>query len=122
MTAPLLTAAQVADLLGLSTRAIYDLAAAPDGLPSFRFGTAVRFAPEDVESYKTRCRSFGTKRENASAINCTELLMDAESALINHFRARGLEPRPTHTTTPEPAKSSPKSRASNVVPLRLTQP
>lgn len=117
MTAPLLTAAQVATLLGLSVRAVYDLAASGE-LPSYRFGSAVRFAPEDVESYKTRCRSFGTKRESVSAINCTGLSTGAESALIAHFRRRGIAPRPTSSTGSKQAESSPSSTASNVVPLR----
>ena len=82
MTAPLLTAAQVATLLGLSVRAVYDLAASGE-LPSYRFGSAVRFAPEDVETYKTKCRSFGTKRESVSAINCTGLSTGA--VFVDHL-------------------------------------
>lgn len=55
---PMLAAAAVATRLGISKRAVYELAAG-GRLPSFRptGGRAVRFKPEDVEAYLTSCRS-----------------------------------------------------------------
>ncbi len=47
----MLTAAQVAQLLGISERSVYALAAAKK-IAHHRFGRAVRFAPEDVEAYR----------------------------------------------------------------------
>lgn len=47
----LLTAADVAGLLRISQRMVYDLARRGD-LPAHRFGSAVRFAPEDVDNYR----------------------------------------------------------------------
>lgn len=47
----MLTAAQVAQLLGISERSVYALAAAKK-IAHHRFGRAVRFATEDVEAYR----------------------------------------------------------------------
>ena len=55
----MLTAAQVAQQLGISERSVYALAAAKK-IAHHRFGRAVRFAPEDVEAYREACRSTVT--------------------------------------------------------------
>ena len=47
----MLTAAQVATMLGISRRAVYALAAAGK-LPHYRFGDALRFDEADVEAYR----------------------------------------------------------------------
>lgn len=47
----MLTAANVAQQLGIGARTVYALHAA-GALPGYRFGRAVRFAPADVEAYK----------------------------------------------------------------------
>lgn len=49
----MLTAADVARTLGISARAVYDLAAS-GAIPTYRFGRAVRFDPADVEAYRAR--------------------------------------------------------------------
>jgi excisionase family DNA binding protein len=49
-----LTARQVAELLGLNRATIYKLAAARQ-LPHLRIGGAVRFRREDVEAFVARC-------------------------------------------------------------------
>ena len=67
---PMLTAQQVADALGLSRRAVYDLADA-GLLPCYRMGVgrgALRFDPADVEAYRAACRSTAT---NAPADGCS---------------------------------------------------
>lgn len=60
----MLTAAQVAPLLGLSVRAVYDLAR-KGHLTHYRFGTAVRFDARDLEAYrlKTEPRLLLSMRE-----------------------------------------------------------
>ena len=53
----MLKASEVAPLLGLSARAVYDIP--DDQLPRFRIGAgrgAVRFSMEAVEAYKAACR------------------------------------------------------------------
>ncbi|MCC0042781.1 MAG: helix-turn-helix domain-containing protein [Rhodobiaceae bacterium] len=69
----MLTAAQVAHQLGLSARAVYDLAAS-GLLACYRLGAgggALRFAPEDLEAYKARCRSTKTSAPAAGASTST---------------------------------------------------
>ena len=51
----MLSAAQVAALLGLSARKVYDLAASGE-IASYRFGDAIRFEPADVDAYKASCK------------------------------------------------------------------
>lgn len=51
----MLTAAEVATLLKLSQRKVYELAASRK-LASHRFGGSVRFAHEDVQAYVESCR------------------------------------------------------------------
>ncbi len=63
----MLIAAQVAPQLGLSVRAVYDLAAS-GAIPSFRVGAgkgAVRFEQADIDAYKLTCRSAGTRASRA---------------------------------------------------------
>lgn len=50
-TAPLMTAAAAAALLGLGTRTVYAVASA-GVLRHYRLGTAVLFAPSDLRAYK----------------------------------------------------------------------
>lgn len=49
----MLTAANVATMLGISRTLVYDLARRGT-LVSYRFGDAVRFAVEDVEAYRVK--------------------------------------------------------------------
>lgn len=49
----MLTAAAVADMLGLKPRTVYDLARRGE-LASYRFGAALRFDHADVEAYKAQ--------------------------------------------------------------------
>lgn len=49
-----LTVSEAAKALKLSTRKVYELAASGE-LACYRFGSAVRFAPEHLEEYKSKC-------------------------------------------------------------------
>ena len=55
----MLTATEAAQALGVSKRHLYALAA-KGLLPCYRFGSAVRFDPQDIEAYKQSCRSPAT--------------------------------------------------------------
>ncbi len=60
--ARMLTVEEVAELLALSTKSIRRAIA--DGLlPHFRFGGAIRVAPEDLDAYRNRSRG-GTARKS----------------------------------------------------------
>lgn len=53
----MLTAAKVAEILGLSPRAVYDLAKVGRLIPAARH--PMRFEPAAVEAFKLACRSVG---------------------------------------------------------------
>ncbi|MDR3004839.1 MAG: helix-turn-helix domain-containing protein, partial [Acidovorax sp.] len=55
----MIDAKQVALLLGLSERTVYELAKS-GRLNCYRFGSAVRFEQADIEEYKKSCRSVST--------------------------------------------------------------
>ncbi len=112
-------AREVADLLDVSVRKVYELADSGD-LVSYRYGSAVRFELADVEEYKSRCRSHGTKRESVGNTSFAELSAPGvESALIERFRAGGVEPRLKRMTTAKRPDCSPSPPGSvNVIPLR----
>ena len=110
----MLTAAAVAAQLGISTRAVYELARY-GRLACYRLGAgggAVRFDPADVEAYRTACRFAGTRETSGGATNSTVSLRAADIDLAAYFRAAGVKPRLTPTT----AKSR---RASTPPPLEL---
>ena len=94
----MLKAAEVALMLGLSPRSVYDIP--DDQLPRFRIGAgqgAVRFALPDVEAYKAACRSTATKRAIAGAMSSAALSTDADDALRSYFQQRGIAPKPKPT-------------------------
>lgn len=105
----MLTASQVATMLAMSERAVYDLAKTGK-LPSYRMGAgngAVRFDLQDVEAYKQSCRFTATKRAIAGAMSSRASLADADSELQSYFRQRGIAPKPKPTRTSKTADSSP---------------
>ncbi len=104
----MLTAKQVAPLLGLSSRKVYELARA-GSLPSFRFDDAVRFDPADVETYRTSCRSTGTNPTNAGASSSTASFKVAGTDFRDFCRKAGLKPKLT-STTGEKGRASPRLR------------
>lgn len=109
----MLTAAQAAERLGLSVRAVYDI---PDAdLPRYRMGAgrgAVRFAPSDLDAYLARCRSTTTKPASAGGTSSRVSLKDADSELQSYFRRHGLPVRQKPTARPKTPSST---------PLRLVQ-
>lgn len=113
-------AREVAEFLDVSVRKVYELADS-GALVSYRYGSAVRFELADVEEYKTKCRSHGTKPASVGNISYAELSAPGvESALIDRFRAGGVEPRRKRMTTAKRPDYSPSPQGSaNVIPLRL---
>lgn len=93
----MLTAAEAAELLKISPRKMYALAAAGE-VACHRFGAAVRFAPEDLEAYKAKCRSPATTRA-AGSTSLTVSLPDADTALTAYFRKAGREPKRKPTSS-----------------------
>lgn len=64
----MITAEEVAKMLGISRSAVYDLAAPRGPIPCVRIGRlCVRFSPADVEAFVQNCTHEGhlsAKREN----------------------------------------------------------
>jgi excisionase family DNA binding protein len=104
----MLTATDVARQLGVSRRHVYALAERGE-LQAYRFGDAVRFAPEDLAAYIERCRSTSTKPAAAGATNSTAALMDHDAALRSYFRRLGVAPKPKPTRASETPSSTPLS-------------
>ena len=105
----MLKAADVARTLGLSKRAVYDLAAS-GALAHYRPAPgAVRFDPQDVEAYRTSCRSVGTKETAAGVLSSTAIYKDSDTDLAAFFRRAGVKPKLTHTTGKK-APGSPRLR------------
>jgi excisionase family DNA binding protein len=92
----MLTAKQVADMLGLSRSKVYDLANSSK-LPSYRFDGALRFEEADVVAFKAACRAAPlTMPRVKQPLQTTTLKAsdpNRESELSKYFRARGLKSR-----------------------------
>jgi excisionase family DNA binding protein len=107
----LLTAAEAAASLRISTRKMYELAASGE-LACHRFGGAVRFDQSDLDAYKLKCRSPATTRA-AGSTSLTASLPEAASGLTAYFRKAGREPKRKPTT-------SAKQRGSTTLQLVAT--
>lgn len=51
MLEPMMTAQEVAELLGISPDTVYRLKGKPDGIPAYRVGRCLRFKRAEVEAY-----------------------------------------------------------------------
>ena len=109
----MLSALDVAGLLGISQSHVYELAR-EGSIPSYKFGTAVRFSPDEVQAYResSRCRSTSTAAASVGVSSLTGVLTDSDSALQNYFQRRGRELKP---------KPTPKSKTTSSMPLQLVQ-
>jgi excisionase family DNA binding protein len=93
----MLTASEVASVLHISARKVYELAASGQ-LASHRFGSAVRFEPADIEAYKQSCRSPATTRAAAPVEPSTRPALLENVAVVKYF---GLD-RPRQPYEPPP--------------------
>lgn len=102
---PLLKAADVGRLLGLSARTVYTLAKT-GALGCYKLGGAVRFSLQDVEAYKTSCRSPATTPA-AGCISLTASSPEPGSALTAYFQQAGRGRRRKSSTASNPPASMP---------------
>ena len=103
----LLTASDVGRQLGISRRAVYDLAYS-GRLICYRVGAndgAMRFAPADVETYLASCRSTGQRVTSAGALSSTAMLRAADTDLHDCFRKAGVKLKLTRSTARKPRAS-----------------
>ena len=89
----LLTAPDVARLLGLSLTKIYSLARSGE-MRCYRFGDAVRFDAAHVKEYKESCQSTETRKRVASILNLTVSSKVKESGLESSCLALGIKVKP----------------------------
>ena len=94
-----LTAKDVAKILGISARTVYQLPIA-----CYRIGRAVRYELADVEEYKQSCRCSNQKAVGASHL--TVSLTDSVSALQSYFRKAGQPSKQTTSTKKNQQKST----------------
>lgn len=92
----MLTAKQVAEMLGLSRSKVYELASSAK-LPSYRFDGALRFASSDVETFIAASRVAAHPMPNTKqplrGVTLKVGRGDGESDLEKYFRAHGLKPK-----------------------------
>ena len=93
----MLTATEAAALLSISKRTLYTLAAEKK-IACYRFGSAVRFDPQDLDAYKAQCRSPATTPD-AGSISLTVSSTASESALTSYFQRAGRASRRSHSTS-----------------------
>jgi predicted DNA-binding transcriptional regulator AlpA len=93
-----ITAQVAAEILGISTRMLYDLAAPKGPIPCVRYSAkCVRFDPEDIKAYAESCKCaprdpvkiagptyFANQRLRAKS---------EESELVKLFRKGGITPK-----------------------------
>lgn len=103
-----MTAQEVASTLGLSSRAIYDLAKS-GALPHFRYGPrAIRFSRQDVTNYQQACRYHATKNAIAGYLSLTaSSLGKGVSALESVFQEAGASPKQKPLTAKKRHASTP---------------
>jgi excisionase family DNA binding protein len=92
----MLTAKQVAEMLGLSLSKVYELAGSAK-LPSYRFDRALRFNLCDVETFVAASRVVRppacTPKQSLRAVWLKAPPVNGESDLQKQFRALGIKPR-----------------------------
>lgn len=105
----MLSVKQAAELLGVSLRTMYELAAPNGPIPCYRIGRAVRYDQSDLESYKKTCRCTSTRQRADGVLNLTASSTDSASGLLNYFRQAGLAPK-SKTTNREKRPGSSRLR------------
>jgi excisionase family DNA binding protein len=83
----MLTASEVATQLAISGRKVYALAACGD-LASHRFGAAVRFSQEDVDTYVQASRQAAAPKARLATLTLQTSRVDSLSQYFEKARAR----------------------------------
>lgn len=110
-----LNAAEVGELLGISSRFVYDLFKTGK-LPGYRHGRAIRFAPADVEAYRASCRFTGPLETSVGATSSTATFKAAATGLAACFQRAGVKPRQTPMTEPK-ARASTRLRLASATKI-----
>lgn len=101
-------------IIGVSPRAMYQLAAKGKIRHYRPLPGKVVFAQEDVVAYRdAACRSAGTSATSAGALSSTATFKAAASGLLDCFRKAGVKPRLTPSTDSKPPGSTPLQLVSS---------
>ena len=104
---------EASELLGVSSRMVYQLAAPTGPIPCYRIGKRIIFDLPDVQEYKRSCLSTETKNVVRSSLSSTALSPRSESALLSTFQKLGIKPKLTHTTAKNQPDSTPSQPESS---------
>ena len=99
--------ADASELLGVSARQVYALAAPAGPIPCYRIGRRIIFSKSDVLEYLQSCRFTEIKSAVASYSNSRARLKAKESDLLKACRALGIKPKPMLMTARSPQSSTP---------------
>jgi excisionase family DNA binding protein len=109
MVEPMMTARQVAEVLGVHENWVYDQAVGGD-LPSYKIGGARRFQPDEVigwiSEHREAQRERQARKRTARAVNATG------AAQTRTARAKDLEPDP-HKSRPTRSPSTETAAAGD---------
>jgi excisionase family DNA binding protein len=86
-----ISAVDAAEILGVSARQVYDLAAPAGPIPCYRIGGRVVFERAEVEAYLQSCRCVQRARSTATKLTSTRIPDRGESALEKYARENGLK-------------------------------
>lgn len=98
---------QAADMLGISRRMMYDLAAPHGPVPCIRLSVkCVRFNPDDVEAYAKKCLHTTIKVEAAGYLSSAKLSTGQGSELQKLYRMAGTVAKQKPLTKRKPTGST----------------
>ena len=96
----MITAKKAAEMLGLSARKVYDLAAPNGPIPCTRYSEkCIRFNEQDIENYRLSCQFTLMREIVVGASRSIKLSTASESVSQNFFRKLGIEPKPKRSTS-----------------------
>lgn len=89
-----ISAVDAAEILGVSARQVYDLAAPAGPIPCYRIGGRVVFERAEVEAYLQSCRCVAAPKRETVRLTSTRIPGRGESALEKIFREAGIKRKP----------------------------
>jgi excisionase family DNA binding protein len=101
-TSERISVADAAEILGVSARHVYDLAAPAGPIPCYRIGGRVVFERAEVEAYFESCRCVKAPPPAPTRLTSTRIPGYGESALEASFRRMGLKPKPRPSAKQKP--------------------
>lgn len=111
------SAAEAAKTMGISRRAVYDLAT-EGKLPHYRIGRRIVLEAADIREYLLQCRSTATKKRIVGGLSLTAVCQaKGESELTSAFLKLGAVPRQTPLTGKKRRASTPSPPAPSALRL-----